>query len=305
MTKAVCRLFGGAHYGLGHMMRLHRYIETNGIDAPLFIVNHDPQLIALLNRYGYAFRTADQANDLKVLLESEHSILDACSWFIDVKTDISDELSIIRQLNGKHITLFDNTSPARLLADVNIYPTPLYCEDDLDWRGYKGKRFGGWEYTILGPSFDAEKARRTPWNRRQTIVISFGASDPNQLTLMAMKGCANIPLDTPIQVVIGPAFTHATAIHSLNSTLENRFEVIEGCMDLAPVFSTARYVITAVGVSLFEATYLDAHCVVISNYESDKKDEKKLRLWDTVTVLGDYTGLDTSTLQRYIEGLAK
>ena len=51
---------------------------------------------------------------------------------------------------GVYTRLFDNSAPCGLLADENIYPTPLFDRGDLDWSNYKGKVLGGWEQVLLG-----------------------------------------------------------------------------------------------------------------------------------------------------------
>ena len=54
--------------------------------------------------------------------------------------------------------------------------------------------------------------------------------------------------------------------------------------------------ITAIGVTIFEAQYLEVPSIVISNYEEDRLDEEKLKEWGGVTILGRYDKVELSKI---------
>ena len=196
---------------------------------------------------------------------------------------------------GATVVLYDNATDARWLADKNVYPTPLFDPDDLDWTGYAGSVTGGWAETLLSESILNLKHKLNQIEKKN-ILITFGGTDPNSITLMVMKACQDIDPVVPIQVVIGPAFAHRDAIVGLNTAMNNRFELIEGCDDLSYYIACATCVVTAVGTTIFEALYLETKCVIISNYTNDQCDEAKLKKIANTVVLGWFETVDAKII---------
>ncbi len=206
-------------------------------------------------------------------------------WIIDTKLDCSELLSF---LNKRQITttLVDNKTNSRFLTDKNIYPTPLFEKDDLDWNGYMGTIKGGLEQmqAFLGDIKAPIKQEKSS----NKVLISFGGEDPKEVTLHTMKSLVHLDSKIKLVVVIGPYFKHRDKIYRFNESIGHRFELIENCYDLLKVICNSDCLITAVGTTLFEAMALETPSVVISNYRNDLSDETKLTKFKNVTVLGNY-----------------
>jgi spore coat polysaccharide biosynthesis predicted glycosyltransferase SpsG len=294
--KAVFYLFGGSGIGFGHCSRMINYARRHfrdNINEVIFLVNNDENLLDYLKGSGIKYTysnfsiNSSNLNLLQLIVNNNPALMNAKAWYIDVKHDVSQEILFLKTLSC-HVTLFDSTNPARFLADINIYPTPLFHRTDFNWTGYQGEVRGGWDELLISDSFYKLK-KLQEGNLKDRVLISFGASDPNRITLLAMKLMSAFPnLRRKVDVVIGLDFQFKDEIFTLDKQFNNFFNLIELCDDLAPYFKSVEYVFTAVGNTIYESLLMDAKVFVISNYHSDKQDLIKLSKLDGVIVLGHY-----------------
>ena len=291
--------------GLGHCKRMQIYanrLVKEGHKILFFIQKSRDDHFRVLESFGTQIIQYDDEDSIDIqfeLINMQIENSDHINWVIDTKNDCSDWIVFIKNM-AIPVTLFDNPTDARLLADQNIYPTPLFDRDDLDWEAYRGIVRSGWDELLLSESIVSLK-ETIDEGKRNHVLVTFGGTDPNEITLKVMTLCAKISIQVPIKIVVGPSFKHHEKIKNLNQELGARFQLIEDCNDLSEYIANAKCVITAVGVTIFEAHELGVGTIVISNYETDDKDERKLNDIKNIHCLGNFKHVEKDALMDALE----
>lgn len=94
-------------------------------------------------------------------------------------------------------------------------------------------------------------------NGLKNIVISFGGSDPTDLTFRVTEQLASLAFkDTSFHIVTGPGYKNVQALYTLISEQKERFEIIENPDQIIPYFEAADHVVCAGGRTMYELFYL-------------------------------------------------
>ena len=277
--------------GLGHcnrMIRFQKFKLSQNQSSVILVPNLQEVILYLRNNNIHSILEYDRFLSLNELITSVDKFVGLQQieeWVIDTKFDCSD---LLRMLKEKKIssTLIDNTTDSRLVSDKNIYPTPLFNKNDMNWKGYTGVIEGG--LGVMNKFINLPDPRSNFKKGIHRILISFGGEDPNKLTIHTMKCLEKLASHIKILIVIGPFFKHRDQIKDLNNHLGDKFELLENSYDLSNDIFTTDFLITAIGTTLFEGISHKKSCIVISNYTSDEADEIKLRKFENVTTIGYY-----------------
>lgn len=177
--KVIIRVTGNRTTGLGHAYRALSLARQLFSPQLLVVVNHDSDLAAeVIARENYRVMKVQNDEEFIRLVRNNsydlviNDILDTDSRYIE-ELKREDKCVVIN---------FEDLGPGAAAADLTInalyeYSTPL-----------PNQRYG-WQYVCLrdeffsiGPSAD--------WGKDRTLLITFGGTDPNDLTTMAIRAAA-------------------------------------------------------------------------------------------------------------------
>ena len=281
--------------GLGHCKRMitfARLISKTGSKTFFLISDQKKYQAKVLDREGLEYTEYDfslSADKIYSLVIKKNYKISIRSWSIDTKRNCIETIKFVKG-QGVYTRLFDNSQPCRLLADENIYPTPLFNREDLDWSSYKGKVLGGWEHVLLGEKIRSLKLSYDE-TKRNNCVISFGGSDPRNLTLKIMQLLSIYADKVPIIVIVGTNFKNSKNIFNFNDKVGKKFKVVLAPNNIDDYIASAKLLFTAVGLTIVEAIFLGISSVCISNYHEDKRDLERLKRFKNVFVFGDFKKL--------------
>ncbi|MGE4169917.1 MAG: hypothetical protein AB7F28_04280 [Candidatus Margulisiibacteriota bacterium] len=274
---------GSQETGLGHLSRTLALMDTlkeNNM-ACHCLVNPDPVVLG-------ALRDRNVLHTPMFDFEGFKSFIDATQpqvLIIDTKAPLSDELRYAKSL-GIKLVLIDCLNESRFLADLVIYPNAHFDFKALDWTGFDGEVLGGAPYTIIHPKFIEARNKLAHHNYRSRLMVSMGATDPNNLTLKLVPWLYDLGIK--VDVIIGPGFQN---VRALKKTKETGIIFHENCSDLSQYLRLASLFITTLGTSIYEAAVMKVPVVVISNFKSDEPDEKRLAKLPGITTLGYHENL--------------
>ncbi len=163
--------------------------------------------------------------------------------------DVRDGLPIetINKLKEKKIltVAIDEPSEYRKACDLCFYP-PVPQVDELDWNGFKGEIYKGWEYVILRPEFykDYKKVKNVIPN----ILVMMGGTDPYNLTLEVVKQLLSLEEEINISVVIKKDHLDYNAIKALGNNINVYSEIV----NIAEFLTKIDFGIISFGVSAYE-----------------------------------------------------
>tara|TARA_B100000989_G_C19511660_1_gene459392 strand:+ start:733 stop:1665 length:933 start_codon:yes stop_codon:yes gene_type:complete len=278
--------------GLGHCVRMVTFAKkiSSRPSKVLILVSKKRidqlHIITSENLDFVAYDTSSDINTLYSLILDLHPEQKIESWSIDSKKNCKEIIGYLIK-NKVYVRLFDNVQPCRLLADENIFPTPLFRKDDLDWSTYGGKLYGGAEYVLIREGIRRLKDQFDK-DIRKNCVISFGGSDPENLTLKLMMNLSHFLDKVPIVIVVGPGFKNKDSILAFNLSKENKFKIVKEPKNVDYYIASAKLLITALGMTTLEAMFLNISCVCISNKTKDKADLDMLKKFNGVYVLDGF-----------------
>jgi spore coat polysaccharide biosynthesis predicted glycosyltransferase SpsG len=149
--------------------------------------------------------------------------------------------------------------------------------------------YGGPEFAILRSHFQGRRKelRDTP----RLLLLSFGGSDPQGLTLRAARALAGLPEKLEIVAVTGPAFSDRQRLEALVATLSRPLRLVHAVPGghIADLMQEADVVVCSGGMSVYEIAALGTPGIVLG--QNAREDERMRAFARNGTV--EYLGLGT------------
>ncbi len=263
MTRplAIARLDAGRHIGLGHLVRCravldqlgrlgwHRAIAVNAeaaaIDggADLVVVEGD-DVAALRRRWpdGCALLIVDHYRRDRAF----EGALRGWAARILVIDDLADR--------PHDADLLLDQTPGRRPADYAAL-VPVDCRLLL-----------GGEHALLRPQFQSRRPAGLARSRDgavERILVSFGGTDPGNITGRAVAAIAAADYAGVLDVVLGAAAPHADGVAAALAPFGDRARLHRNVADMAGLMATADLAVGAAGVSSWERCALALPAVAI------------------------------------------
>lgn len=285
---------GGREIGLGHIRRslaIAKYFRKKRKFSKIcFITNKDNFVYRLIKKEGFNYFYSNNEIDHKVKFNRNTIII------FDTKDDISKEILSIK-LKGAKVCLLDNLTNAKFYSDIIILPGAHFN----DFSNHTQKKcFYGARYFPLSEEFLRNRKRAV--YKKFTLLISFGGSDPNNLTKKVVRILRNYPEDIRIKVIIGPCFIHKEEIQKMSRETDRRFIFRQGD-NVEKVTEDCQAALTAFGVSIYEFAYLGIPSIIIANYRDDQRWARILYRIQISKFLGYHKDVSAKKIHSAIDAL--
>lgn len=184
----------------------------------------------------------DYGDELAAHAASQH----AAALVIDVRDALSRASLEAVKKSGARIVVIDDASDRRLAADVALYP-PVPQVDEMDWSGFAGRRYLGWEWVLLRRGF--VQGAESP---AIDILVTMGGSDPVGMTEFAVGALELLPMPVAMRVVVGPAFNRVETVIDAIARSKHSVTIARAPASLAPLMRASRLAVASFGVSAYE-----------------------------------------------------
>jgi spore coat polysaccharide biosynthesis protein SpsF len=251
------RCDGGHAIGLGHVVRclaIADELRLRGADVR-FAVRREASAFELIDRHGFDCLGASihpgcsEEDWLRRCVES----VEAGALILDLRPPISRESVRHLRQSGLLIATIDDRSDQRLEADLAFYP-PVDQVHELDWSGFTGRRFVGWEWIPLRRQFAVRVVRPRP--AQPNLVVAMGGSDPRKLTGGTVAVLLNVETVFHAHLVLGPGFKDSEAVHQLVSQRPDRFTIHCDPPSMSALLNRADLALVAFGMTAYECAAL-------------------------------------------------
>jgi spore coat polysaccharide biosynthesis protein SpsF len=177
---------------------------------------------------------------------------------LDVRSSLSP--AIVRQWreNGLLIATIDDPSDRRLEADLAFYP-PVPQVEEMDWSGFTGRLFVGWEWVLLRKQFSrppevhgrvSSSGHSTP--HPSELLITMGGSDPAGLTLKAVRALNQVNSSFHATVILGSGFIHDDELLRLLEKATFPYTILLNVNDMAGVMKKSDLALSSFGGTAYE-----------------------------------------------------
>jgi spore coat polysaccharide biosynthesis predicted glycosyltransferase SpsG len=153
--------------------------------------------------------------------------------------------------------------------------------------------YWGPQYAILREHFHGrEKEVR---ERPQMVLLTFGGSDPQALTVKAARALAALDPEVEVVAVAGPAFSCRAAFEALQPALPRRVPLIqEAGGHIADLMLEADVVLCSGGMSVYEIAALGTAGIVLGQNMREDRRMRAFAAHGTIEYLGLGTEVDES-----------
>jgi spore coat polysaccharide biosynthesis protein SpsF len=294
-VSVIIRCDGGAAIGMGHVSRClalagewrdaHRGAVTFAMRDP------SGAAAAVVASEGYDVEplAADESSDYGDWLLELATARAAAAVIVDVRDRLSRaSLDRIRK-SGVLVVSIDEGTERRLASDLAFYP-PVPQVGEMDWTGFTGRRYAGWEWVILKREFASDAgaqafptsarsessselrglAEAPEARRRQAsddgsaeslalqpsaaidILLTMGGSDPAGMTEFAVEALECLAMPLAIRVVVGPAFSRAEELIDVIARSKHAVRIARAPRSMATLMRASRIAVVSFGVSAYE-----------------------------------------------------
>jgi spore coat polysaccharide biosynthesis protein SpsF len=262
--RVLFRCDGDAQVGLGHIGRClalaNELRDGHGLGVH-FALARGPEGSDLLQKAGYPPEKGIENPIEDLWLEEILHRIHPDVLVLDVRSSLSPENVQKWRGEGLLIVTFDDFSGRRLAADLAFYP-PVPQVGRLDWEGFTGDRYIGWDWVPLRGEFGRQFP--LPLGKPPVVLVTMGGSDPAGLTLKALKALDRLDEFFTTQVVLGPGFSHHEKLRTVLRGAKRDFEVYSNPPCMAEFMGRASLAVASFGVTAYELAAMGVPAVYLS-----------------------------------------
>jgi CMP-N-acetylneuraminic acid synthetase/UDP-N-acetylglucosamine:LPS N-acetylglucosamine transferase len=292
--RVLFRVDGGAKMGMGHVYRSLAIADalrasSRAEIAFLMSAEHTEGLLTV-SRHGYPVRVV-AGRGLEAGLEHIRDFAPAI-LINDLPTIDPGYLTALSHLGATTVNLVDTVDD---LETTEQYAQVIVSVMNRDRETPEGF-YGGPAFAILRDHFRGQEkeVREEP----AMVLLSFGGSDPQGLTLKAARALQGLPASVKVLAVAGPAFSHRRQFEALERTLQRRVPLInEAAGHIADLMLEADVVVGSGGMSVYEIAALGTPGIVLGQNLREDQRMRDFARHGTV----EYLGLGTEVDERAIE----
>lgn len=208
---------------------------------------------------------------------------DECTAILDVITDYRPDWLVLDlperdfssafygsiKARGTRILFIDDARFRVPDVDAFLNSSILALDNTVLPAGKNIRCFLGPEYFICTPLEKAEKSFSA--SGPFTVVISFGGSDPSDLSLKVMQCLAGKDLNTiSFTLILGPGYDTPDVIEAAVKNSRQDVTIIYSPADIHACFRTADLVICAGGLTLYETVAMGLPVMAIASIEHEQ-----------------------------------
>ncbi len=233
-------------------------------------MNADPVAVKRAQDSGYVvhqfhashYNPESEGTWLKQCIET----IGAVVLILDLRSDLpSCTVKAIRE-NSVLVVSIDDSSARRMEADLVFYP-PVPQLRNLDWNGFKGEYYIGWEWILMPAAFAAQRKKMEKTKKvtrtLPRVLVTMGGSDPAGLTLKALVALDILTNQFEIQLVIGPGFVHEAALQDWLAQPHRPVELIRNPQDFPAIIAQADLALAAFGATAYELATLSVPSIYL------------------------------------------
>jgi spore coat polysaccharide biosynthesis predicted glycosyltransferase SpsG/CMP-N-acetylneuraminic acid synthetase len=299
--RVLFRADGGAQLGMGHVFRslaIADALRERAHADVAFLMRADlPDGIRTVERHGYeVLRIGGDPGD----------VLDRVRGFApsilvnDLRTLPADYLRALSHLGTTTVNLVDTPGDLEATETYEQLIVSVMKDDRETPDGF----YAGPEYAILREQFRGRT--KDVRERARQVLLSFGGSDPQGLTLLAARALLTLPADVELLAVTGPAFAFHRELDETLRAAPGRVRVVrEAIGHIAELMLEADVMVGSGGMSVYEIAALGTPGVILAQNAREDERMREFARHGTVAYLGLGTDVAEETLRARVAGLLR
>lgn len=288
MPRVLFRVDGGAEIGMGHVYRslaaAKAFKNVSRTADVCFLMRGDrPEGIRHVSREGYQVRVLhEDASELPAIRDYSPNLIVNDLPFVN-----DGYLRSLAKLGASTVNFVDSLADIETPHGMAAIIVAALAEEQVEHAGP--------DFAILREAFQRRSAAVSP--RGRLVVLSFGGSDPQKLTLKSLSALASLAAARPdleVIAVLGPAFGHLPELDERIKGLPYQPRILNHVDRMADILVDADVVLCSGGMTVFEIAALGRPGIVLcQNAKEDERMERFAREGSIVHLgLGTEVGED-------------
>ncbi len=273
MPRVLFRVDGGGEMGMGHVYRslaaAEALVKLRPTADICFLMRADrPEGAQYVSRKGYQVRvlSGGEASALPAIRDYSPNLI------VNDLPSVNDAyLRSLAKLGASTVNFVDSLADIEKPQEVAAVIIAALADEQVELEDY----YAGPAFAILREAFQRRSADVA--ERGHRVVLSFGGSDPQKLTLKALSALSPLALsvsDLSVTAVLGLAFSHRAELDELLKRLPYRPRILSHVEHMADILVEADLVLCSGGMTVFEIAALGRPGLVLCQ---NAKEEARMR----------------------------
>jgi spore coat polysaccharide biosynthesis predicted glycosyltransferase SpsG/CMP-N-acetylneuraminic acid synthetase len=297
--RILFRVDGSAAVGMGHVFRslaiADALRESSRAEIAFLMSAEHAQGLLQVSREGYPVRVI---SDSRVEAAIEH-IRDFAPTILinDLPTLEETYLRALSHLGATTVNLIDTLDDLETDEYAQVIVSVMNAERETP-EGF----YGGPRYAILRSHFQgrSKEIRERP----QKVLLTFGGSDPQGLTLKAAQALQDVDPTIEVVAVAGPAFSLRREFEALQGASRRRIPLIHDAQGhIADLMLEADLVVCSGGMSVYEIAALGTPGIVLGQNAREESRMRAFASHGTIEYLGLGTDVGPETIRKAVAAL--
>ena len=189
-----------------------------------------------------------------------------CVVFDVIDIDKKDLGSLTR--HGKNIVVIDDTGNKRIDAQNIINGSILTKSHSYSENFMNSQYFLGTKFCVLSSDF-TKTVNINPRVPPRSIMVSFGGSDPLNLTSRVIATFSSHELEIPVRIVLGPGHKNTSLIETQLNKTKMDVTLLKNVKNMASLMSKTDLSVTSGGRTAYEAAAMGIPNIIIPSNENE------------------------------------
>jgi CMP-N-acetylneuraminic acid synthetase/spore coat polysaccharide biosynthesis predicted glycosyltransferase SpsG len=298
--RILFRVDGSAEMGMGHVYRslaiADALRDTSRAEIAFLMTASHAEGLTTVSKYGYPVRLAGEGR-LETYLEHIRDY--APEILINDLPALEDAyLRALSHLGATTVNLVDTLDDLERTEAYAQVIVSVMSEDRETPEGF----YGGPAYAILRRHFRDRGEPKELREKPRMLLLSFGGSDPQGLTLKAARALQAMADSIDIVAVAGPAFSYRREFEALAQGLSRPIPLIQQAEGhIVDLMLEADLVLCSGGMSVYEIAALGTPGLVLAQNLREESRMRSFARYGTV----EYLGLGSETSEAEIEAAVR
>jgi UDP-2,4-diacetamido-2,4,6-trideoxy-beta-L-altropyranose hydrolase len=250
-----------AEIGYGHVMRcltVARALSRNGAARTRFLMTHNSDAEFVETAGFEVLEILSGETDIEEILI--HASPEDGPLLLDSYAFNAGYLKMLRQ-TGYRVAIFDDGNRLDLYqCDMVVDSAPEAAS--LAYHGLPETRFClGSDYFPLHPEFRKNSRPKAVLEAPKTVVVTFGGSDHDDVTLRVLDAMAGIDGDFDIITILGPAYSGQAEDAAGN---DSRVRLCRNVTNMSALLSSSDVAVSGGGNTASELAFLGVPMVLLA-----------------------------------------
>ncbi|MHC1713407.1 MAG: hypothetical protein AB9872_14770 [Solidesulfovibrio sp.] len=314
--RILFRLDAGPQIGLGHVGRclpVAAALTAHGATCRFLVAGGEPGP-ERIRAAGFAVETLPTGGAAAFRNWRSRQATPFDAYFLDVRDDLSQ--GDLRELKKSAVVaVLDDPTDKRLEADLAFYP-PVPQVEELDWTGFVGKKYIGFDWVPIEPVPDTRYTPPTPEkpfahtvppvspeDGPVPLLVTTGGTDPFGLSVLALRALALVKTPVAATVVVGAACPNLPLCRELVADLGHRARLVLGPVSLPPLMAQAQAALAAFGVTAYELAARGIPAVLLGITPDHVRSAGCLATANAAIIAGYYKEITPTALAAHLDRL--